>query len=152
MMTIPRFLKPVPFCTVLLLISGLSWADKSDHTLHRWLSRSDLVVIGTVANNPVAVVSAKGVLNYHWAFKVADVCKGNADLRGESISVSTTRIEIDEKDLHPLIKKDAESILFLKNEGTEEKPNWVTADYWFGIQRPSPWMVKSIKRLVRQKE
>jgi hypothetical protein len=52
------------------------------------------------------------------------------------------------KDRHPLIKKDAECILFLKKQPPGNIPRLASADYWCGVQHPSPWMFKSLRRLA----
>lgn len=137
--------------TALALSVGVCHADGSDDTLRLFLSKSDLVVSGTIISEPAGIISEIGVPNYICQFKVSDVCKGDPRLKGETIGVNFKRFEMNKKDHHPLIKKDAQCILFLKNEGTEKKPGWVTTDFWFGIQHPIPWMVKSMKRLAKEK-
>ena len=136
--------------TTLVLLGNVCHAAGSDDTLRLFLSKSDLVVLGTIVTEPTGVFSEAGVPNYICQFKVSDVCKGNAELKGKTIRVNIMRFEMDKKDHHPLIKKDAECILFLKNRGEGAIPQWVTTDFWFGIQQPIPWMVKSLKRLAMQ--
>jgi len=137
--------------TTLVLLSNVSHADDSDDTLRIFLSKSDLVVLGTIVTEPTGITSELGVLNYICQFKVSDVCKGNVELKGETIRANIKRFEMGKKDHHPLIKKDAECILFLKKEVEGTNPQWVTADFWFGIQHPIPWMAKSLKRLAKDK-
>ena len=133
-----------------VLTAGICVANDSDDTLKFYLSKSDLVVLGTIVSEPEGLVDEKGVPNYICEFKVSDVCKGNADLNGKSIKVDIKRFEMHKNDHHPLIKKDAECILLLKKEQEGTIPHWVTTDFWFGIQYPAPSMVKSLKRLAAQ--
>lgn len=135
---------------VLSLSCGFCLADDSDATLRRWLSVSDFVVAGTIVTEPIGILTEAGVPNYNCRFTVSDVCKGDASLKGRSIKVSIMRFEMDERDQHPLIKKDAVCILFLKKDGEGNASEWTTSDFWFGIQHPSPWMVKSLRRLDRE--
>ena len=100
----------------------------------------------------MGLLGEAGVPNYICVFDFSDVGKGDAKLKGKTIRVNIKRFEMDKKDHHPLIAKDAECILFLKMEGAGASPHWVTADFWFGIQHPSPWMVKSLKRLGGQEK
>ncbi len=138
---------------VFTLASGVCCADeKSDDTLRFYLSKSDLVVLGTIVSEIGGVVSEEGVPDNHCRFKVADVCKGDAKLKGKTIQVNIRRIHIDVKDFHPLIKKDAECILFLNKYPEGNIPSWVTADFWFGIQHPLPSMVMSLKGLAKEKK
>jgi len=136
------------YCLALFLASGVCWADEGDDTLKRWLDKSDLVVAGTITSGPLGASDELGVVNYSCDFKVSDVCKGDTTLAGKTIALSIVRFVIDERDRHPLIKKDGECILFLKTEGTEGTSRLVTSDFWFAVQCPSPWMVKSLKRLA----
>lgn len=126
-------------------------ADSSDDTLKFYLSKSDFVVRGTIANHPEAIFDEIGVPNYYCEFKIADVLKGDAKLKDKTLKLNIMRFEMDKKDRHPLIKKDAECIVFLKKQTKGTVPHWFTADFWFGIQHPSPWMAKSLKRLAKEK-
>jgi hypothetical protein len=141
----------LPFVIVAawLLFPMVAQADSGDDTLAYFLSKSELVVIGTLKDEPVGVFTENGVPNYVCDFAVSDVLKGDNALRGKTIRVNIVRFEDDEKDRHPLIKKDAECIVFLKKQSEGTIPRWATADFWFGLQYPSPWMAKSLKRLAK---
>lgn len=123
--------------------------DSGDHTLKAFLSKSDLVVTGAITSEPIGINHELGVPNYISEFRVKDVLKGDGSLKDQSIKVNIQRFEMDPKDKHPLIKKDGECILFLKN-AAPNTPSWVTADFWFGVQYPSPWMARSLKRLAAE--
>jgi len=56
------------------------------------------------------------VPNFICEFAVAEVAKGDSKLKEKTIHVNILRFETDKKDHHPLIKKDAECILFLKKQ------------------------------------
>ncbi len=122
----------------------------ADDTLKYYLSKSDLAVHGIIVSEPLAAFREAGVPNYICDFKVSDVLKGDASLKGKTIRVHIIRFEMDEKDRHPLLKKDGECILFLKG-ASPDVPSWVTADFWFGVQYPSPCMASSLKRLAAEK-
>ncbi len=137
------------FTVILFFAAPVAKADEGD-TLNRLLSKSDLVVLGKITTEPHGVISRSGVPNYICEFHVQDVLKGDAKLKDQVIEVNIMRFEMDAKDKHPLIKKDSECILFLKS-ATPDTPSWVTADFWFGVQHPSPWMARSLKRLAGEK-
>jgi len=136
--------------TVLALGSwtAMAFADESDDTLRFYLSKSDLVVLGTIVTEPIGLSGEAGVVNYVCDFKISEVCKGDAGLQGKTVWVNIGRFEADKKDIHPLVKKDAEALLFLKKTSGEAGPHWGTADFWFGVQRPMPWMARSLARLA----
>jgi len=124
--------------------------DTGDDTLKSFLSKSDLVVMGKITSEPIGMIFESGAPNYICEFRVQDVLKGDGKLKDQVIKVNIMRFEMDAKDKHPLIKKDGEGILFLKS-ATPNTPAWVTADVWFGVQHPSPWMAGSLKRLAAKK-
>ncbi len=126
-------------------------ADSSDDTLEFYLSKSDVVLRGTILNGPAGVIDESGVPNFYCEFKVSDVLKGDAKLNGTTVKVNIVRFEMDKKDHHPLIKKDAECILFLK-QSKNNVPSLKTADFWFGVQHPFPWLARSLKRLAKEQE
>ena len=101
----------------LLTISFLflaAHADEGDDTLKFCLSKSDLAVLGVIVSEPTAISDEAGVFNHICDYKVSDVLKGDASLKGKTIRVNIVRFELDKKDRHPLLKKDGECILFLK--------------------------------------
>ncbi|MFA6176432.1 MAG: hypothetical protein WC765_07630 [Phycisphaerae bacterium] len=124
--------------------------DSGDDTLKSFLSKSDLVVIGRITAEPIGINDEDGVPNYICRFRIQDVLKGDGKLKDQAIKVNIMRFEMDAKDRQPLIKKDGECILFLKS-ATPSAPAWVTANFWFGMQHPSPWMARSLKRLATEK-
>ena len=107
---------------VLTLISGVCLADEGDDTLRAYLAKSDLVVLGTITSEPAGIIDEIGVVNYSCQFKVSEVCKGDTKLKGKTIKVNIMRFEMDKMDHHPLIKKNAECILFLKKTRRKYSP------------------------------
>ena len=122
-------------------------AGASDDTLRFYLSKSELVVTGSIQSDPMGIVDRKGFVSYLCQFKVDDVQKGDAALKGSVIWVGIDRHETGEQDKHPLIKMGGECLLFLKSS-QQDSPTWVTADSWFGIQQPGPSLSRSLRRLA----
>jgi len=137
------------FVTACVLFPIVAWADAGDGTLAFFLGKSDLVIIGKIQTEPIGVISESGVPKYVCDFEVFDVLKGDKTMNGKRIQINIVRFEMDEKDRNPLIKKDSECIVFLNMQPDGNVPRWATADFWFGIQHPSPWMAKSLKRLAK---
>ena len=130
-------------------LAGIVKADESDDTLRHYLSKSNLVAVGIIPPNSSARIEELGVPNYICDFRIKEVIKGDSQLEGKNIRVNIMRFETQEKDKNPLIKNGGECILFLRNVAPKI-PSWETADFWFGIQSYSPWMAKSLKRIVRE--
>ena len=139
-------------CAVALGVLALATsvvADDSDDTLRSYLAKSDLVVLGEITSEPSEFRKEIGIANYVCDFKVADVLKGKL-LAEKTLTVKIARFERDEDDRIPELKNGGKCILFLKRAANGETPSWKTADFWFGLQRPSPWMARSLKRLAAQ--
>jgi hypothetical protein len=132
-----------------LTLDASAVADEGDDTLRSYLARSDLVVLGEIASEPGEFQKESGVANYVCDFRVTEVLKGTKPA-GDSLTVNIRRFEMDEADRLPELKKGSKCILFLKRAEGGETPAWKTADFWFGFQRPSPWMARSLKRLAEQ--
>ncbi len=130
-----------------MALATVAIADDGDETLRFYLARSDLVVLGEIASEPSEFQKEIGVANYVCDFKIAQVLKGKRPAR-DTITVKIVRFERDEEDRFPEVKKGSKYILFLKHAANGETPVWKTADFWFGVQRPSPWMARSLKRLA----
>lgn len=137
---------------VLMLLVCCSWphwadADDSDDTLKHFTSKSDLVVSGKIVSQSIATIREIGVVRYACDFLISDVAIGAKERKGKKIRVIIKRFEQNANEKHSLIKQDAECILFLKKQKPGNMPEWETADFWFGVQQPSVWMMRSIKRL-----
>jgi hypothetical protein len=133
---------------LMVVFTASAAADGGDDTLRFFLSRSDLVVVGTLTSDPVGVEKEAGVVNYHCQVAVSEVLKGKVSSKDE-LTVTIIRFESAEEDKLPWLKKGARCILFLKS-ADPKTPSWETADVWFGVQPSSPWMARSLKRLARQ--
>lgn len=120
-----------------------------DDTLTFYLKKSDLVVIGKVMNAPVGVSFELGVIEYLCEIKVGDVLKGDPTLEGTTIKARIVRFMKDPRDAHPLLAKGAECTVFLEGRANGT-PAWKSADPWFALQSPSPWMARSLKRLAKK--
>ncbi|HEV3255428.1 MAG TPA: hypothetical protein VG013_00985 [Gemmataceae bacterium] len=133
---------------LMLVFAASAAADGGDDTLRFFLSKSDLVVVGTVTSDPAGVEKEAGVVNYHCRVAVSEVLKGKVSTKGE-LAVNIIRFESAEEDKLPYLKKGAKCILFLKSADPKTS-SWETADVWFGVQQFSPWMARSLKRLAGQ--
>ena len=141
----------VLFPVLIVLTMTVCFADEGDDTLRFYLGKSDLVVEGSITEASGGDVEPLGMLHYFLDVRVDSVVKGDPSLKGRTISVEIVRFETDKKDKHPLLTKDSECILFLKDAGTKDNPRWQSADSWFSIQYPSQSMATSLKRLAAEK-
>lgn len=134
-----------------IFLPTLCRADEGDDTLNFFLSKSDLVVAGTIVSQIMGVQVEMGVVNYPCDVKISEVIAGDAfALKDETIRANIIRFEQNVDDRHPLIRKDARCILFLK-KSTGNNPPWKTADMWFGIQPANSHMIKSLAALSKPK-
>jgi hypothetical protein len=125
------------------------FADDSDDTLRYYLGKSDLDVLGEISSDPEGVLKQAVVVRYNCDFKIKEVLKGKKPGK-ETIPVTIRRFELDKEDELPVYEKGTKCILFLKDVEGGKTPVWHTSDFWFGFQRPSPWMARSLKRLAQE--
>jgi hypothetical protein len=134
--------------TGVLALAAAAAANDGDDTLRFYLAKSDLVVRGEIASEPSATSKEDGVVHHICEFHIAEVLKGKKPAT-DTITVNIIRFEGDEADRLSELKKGGKCILFLK-QASGQTPVWQTADFWFGVQRPSPWLARSLKRLADQ--
>jgi hypothetical protein len=133
------------------ILAAMPIVHGSDSTLRYYLSRSDLVVSGEITTDAAGTQEEVGVVHYSCHFQIAEVLSGNKPAE-ESIHVMITRFELEEADRLPELKKGCKCILFLRNIGPTDRPMWETSNAWFGFQRPSPTMAKTLKRLASEEK
>ena len=133
-----------------ILRAALAFGDSGDDTLAYYLSKSALVVMGSLQNPSGGARDEMGVISYAGEFRVDYVLKGDAALKGSTIRIALRRYELDEKDRHPLIKHEGDCILFLRKAEANQDA-WETVDYWFGVQPASAAMARALKRLAKDK-
>jgi len=140
-----------------LVLPGLAVAGNLEETLRFYLSKSDVVVLGEFTSEPVHA-KTKFASGGEADFKIAQLIKWDApgETRvGESIKVHIVRAvlhgeDFEPEDRLPEFKKGGKCILFLECRDLKPTPSYITADIWFGVQRPSPWMAKSLARIVTE--
>jgi len=133
---------------IIALSLGVCHAGSSDDTAKFYLSKSDVVLHGTMLEGPLVFHGSSGIYNHSRKFKVSDVLKGDSTLKGTTVRVNIISIGFADPLIHT---KNTECILFLK-QSPNNVPHLETADFWFGIQYPFPWMIKSLKRLAKQEK
>jgi hypothetical protein len=136
---------------MMLVFAAPSFADSGDDTLRSYLKKSALVVLGEITSEPIGMSTEAGVLNYICDFRIAEVLDGERPA-DDTIRVAIIRFENSDADRIPELKQGSRWILFLKSAPRGATPVWETADVWFGVQRPSPWMARSLKRLSGKSE
>lgn len=140
---------------LVLVLPGLVVADP-EATLRFYLAKSDVVVLGEFTSEPIRNIPTKFTAHYQADFKIAELIKWDAP--GESPIGATIKVHIvravlyaddfEPEDRLPELKKGGKCILFLECHEAKPTPSYITADIWFGVQRPSPWLAKSLSRVA----
>ncbi|MGH7140135.1 MAG: hypothetical protein ACREHD_30725 [Pirellulales bacterium] len=75
-------------------------------------------------------------------------------LKGESaddyLKVTVVHPESNADEKLAWLKKKSKLLLFLRNAGSHERPNWMSGDVWLSVQPYNGRMVSSLKRLVAE--
>ena len=136
-----------PAAFIVVAIAAPAFAGNDDDTLRFYLSKSSLVVSGTIVDNPTAVGSEVGVVRYGFKFKVAKVLKGKTP--DEEIHVYLTHYHMGNVEEPPYLKKDGKAILFLRRAiDRKDFKSWASADGWFGIQPFNSAMEAELKAVA----
>jgi hypothetical protein len=141
-----------------LVLPSLVVANDLQETLRFYLAKSDVVVLGEFTSEPIRKGASKFGTHYQADFKIAQLLKWDApgDTRaGATIKVHIVRAILHEDDFEPEdqlpdLKKGGKCILFLECHDPQPTPSYITADIWFGVQRPSSWMAKSLTRITTE--
>lgn len=137
---------------------SLAVAGDLEETLRFYLAKSDVVVLGEFASEPIRKGTSKFGTQYEADFKIAQILKWDAPGEtkvGATIKVHIVRAVLHEEDFEPEdqlpdLKKGGKCILFLDCYDLKPTPSYITADIWFGVQRPSSWMAKSLARIATE--
>jgi hypothetical protein len=138
-----------------LALPGLVAARDSEETLRFYLAKSDVVVAGEFTSEPVRKTPNKFTTHYQADFTITQLLKWEAPGKaqvGGVIKVHVVRTELEDEDRLPELKKGGKCILFLECHDLKPTPSYITADVWFGVQRPSSWMAKSLARLATEQK
>jgi hypothetical protein len=139
-------------CTFLLglalVLPGLVVAGDSEEALRLFLAKSEVVVLGDFTTEPVVKETFEENRQYQADFKIAQVIKWDAP--GETRVSETIKVHIllEGEDRLPEMKKGGRCLLFLQCHDPKPNPSYITADWWFGVQRPNPALVKTLSRIV----
>ena len=136
---------------LIILPSVYCMANDSYDTLRYYLSKSELVLFGTIVNEPVGLIDEEGVVNYITDFMVKEVLKGETIISGDTLKVNIIRHELSPEDRLPLIRQHSDCILFLNKARKGDIPEWLTSDFWFAVQYPSLSLATSLKQLNQEK-
>ena len=137
-----------------LVLPGLAVAGDPEETLRFYLAKSDVVVLGEFTSEPIHKSNKFG--SHDQAdFKIAQLLKwdapGEAQVGG-TIKVHIMRFELEPEDRLPELKKGGKCFLFLECHDLKPAPSYITADIWFGVQRPNPFMGKSLSRVAAEQK
>lgn len=134
-----------------ILLAANAWLDADDETLQFYLDQAEVVMLGEFTSEPIGTMTEGGVIHYQADFEIEQIIKGGelgARRVGGTITANIVRFEFEEADKLPEIAKGGRCILFMLCNDRQETPSYLTIDIWFGVQRASPTLAKSLARLV----
>jgi hypothetical protein len=135
-----------------VVLPGFVGASDSEEALRLFLAKSDVVALGEFATEVVAKETNWEYRDYQADFKVTQVIKWDAPGQiqvGETIKV---HILLEGEERLPEMKKGGKCLLFVECHDLKPNPSYITADLWFGVQRPNPGLTKSLSRIVTEQK
>ena len=132
------------------LITGV--AD-SNATLRVCVSKSDLVVYGTILSEPEPEDAGAGSIKWRFKFTIKETLHGEKP-ELDTLDVTLLRFKTHKEDHPSYLARDSECILFLQNANarpdglaSKESPVWQSSDKRFGIQPYEGMLAQSIQEL-----
>jgi hypothetical protein len=134
-----------------LVLPGFVLAVDTEETLRYYLAKSDLVVVGEFTSEPVVKEAIFETRHHEADFKIAQVIKWDAPKTrvGETIKVG---ILLEGEERLPEMKKGGKCMLFLECHALKPKPAYITADNWFGVQRPNPRLASALAQVIKEQK
>jgi hypothetical protein len=135
-----------------LVLPGLVVAGDTEEALRLFLAKSDVVALGEFTTEPLGKETNGEYRHYQADFKITQVIKWDAPGEtpvGKNIEVHIL-LEGEERLLE--MKKGGKCLLFLQCHDLKPNPSYITADFWFGVQRPNPGLAKSLSRIVTEQK
>jgi hypothetical protein len=127
-------------------------AGDSEEALRLFLAKSDVVVLGEFATEPVGKEASWEYRLYHADFRITQLIKWDAP--GEAREGGTIKVHVllEGEERLPEMKKEGKCLLFLQCHDVKPNPSYITVDLWFGVQRPNAGLAKSLSRIVTEQK
>jgi hypothetical protein len=135
-----------------LLLPGLVVASDTEETLRYYLTKSDVIVIGEFATEPVGKEPNEEFRYYQADFKITEIVKWDAPVEPRVGMTVKVHLLVPAGEQRPELKKGGACMLFLGCREVQPTPSFITADLWFGVQRPSPGLAKALSRSVAEQK
>ena len=138
---------------VVILLAAFARVDADDETLEFYLAKAEVVLLGEFTSEPIGYSTEGGVVHYQADFQIEQILKGGELGErhvGGTIKANMVRFEFEPEDKLPELAKGGRCILFMLCNDRQETPSYLTVDMWFGVQRASPTMAKSLARLAAE--
>jgi len=135
-----------------LVLPALVLGNYLEESLYLFLAKSDVVALGEFTSEPVAKEANEEFHQYQADFKISQVIKWDAPGETRVGEIIKVHILLDGKERLPEMKKGGKCLLFLECYHLKPTPSYITADIWFGVQRPNPGLEKSLTRLAAEQK
>jgi hypothetical protein len=137
---------------VALALPNLAAAHDPEEALRLFLAKSDVVVLGEFATEPAAEKANGGFVHYQADFKITQILKWDAPTPTKAGDTILVHLMLEGEDRPPELVKGGKCLLFLECYRLTPKPSYITADFWFGVQRPNPALTKALARIVEDQK
>jgi hypothetical protein len=133
-----------------LMLPGLAVAEDIEETLRYYLAKSDVVVVGEFASEPVEIMANEELRHSQADRTITQIIKWDAPEKTRVGDTLNVHVLLDAEERLPELKKGGKCMLFLKCRDLKPKPTYITADIWFGVQRPSARLAKALAGVVAE--
>ena len=133
-----------------LVLPGFAVAGDIEETLRFYLAKSDVVVVGEFASEPAEVMANVELRHSQADFKITEIVKWDAPDKTKVGDTIKVHILLDAEERLPELKKGGKCMLLLKCQDLKPTPSYLTADIWFGVQRPNARLAKALAAVVAE--
>jgi hypothetical protein len=133
-----------------LLLPGFALAMDPEETPRYYLAKSDVVVVGEFTSEPVVQEKTEEIHHYQADCKISQIVKWEAPEKNRVGDTIKVNVLLDAQERLPELKKGGKCLLFLECYHLKPTPSYITADIWFGVQRPSARLANTLTGVVAQ--
>jgi hypothetical protein len=135
-----------------VMLPGLVVGGDIEEGLRLFLAKSDVVALGEFTTEPVVKETNWEYRDYQADFKITQVIKWDAPGQTRVGEIIKVHILLEGAERLPEMKKGGECLLFLECHNLKPNPSYITADFYFGVQRPNKGLANALSRIVTEQK
>lgn len=134
------------------LLPSLVVGGDIEEGLRLFLAKSDVVALGEFTTEPVVKETNWEYRDYQADVKITRVIKWDAPGESRVGEIINVHILLEGAERLPEMKKGGKCLLFLECHDLKPNPSYITADFYFGVQRTNEGLANALSRIVTEQK